>query len=212
MHLHRGGDGALDLQDLLVALDVSLVDDRPNEVQGGPVGHIGGSEPEQIGQLHGVLCAVGRQVPDLPPRAHGPAHHRCQCFPRPHVRDPDPLRPIGDGGQVPHPDDVVDGELVAEDGRPALIEIHDGGQLRLIESEVVEEAAVLTKGIGVVGVVHRAFGVAEEEQHSAVESRPQSLPAPVVDMCREHLRPPIARRRGRRSASAAFGCRHRART
>ncbi len=130
--------------------------------------------PSRPGEQDRVVGPVGRQVADRPARGDCRLHDLGQRRPRPGVGDTDPFGAFGDGGQVAHPHDVVDGQLVAEDDGRALVDVDHRRQLGLVETEVVEEGAVLPEGVAVVGVVHRALGVAEEQQQTVVKTTPQT--------------------------------------
>ena len=81
---------------------------------------------------------------------------------------------------------MVDGQLITKDHRSTLIDIDHRRQVGLVEPEVIEEGAVLAKRIAVVGVIHWALGIAEEEQDATVESALQLLATPAVGFFREH--------------------------
>ena len=121
---------------------------------------------------------------------HRRAHDLGERRPRSSVGHADHLRALGDRRQFAHPDDVVDGQLVAEDRRPAPVDVDHRRQVRLVEPEVVEEGAVLAERVAVVGEVHRALAVAEKEQEAAFDSALQLLATPAVDIFRKHRRTP----------------------
>ena len=56
-------------------------------------------------------------------------------------------------GLRPRPDDVVDGEIVAEKHLLARIGVDDARERRPVEAEIVEERRILTEIVGVVGIV-----------------------------------------------------------
>ncbi len=95
-------------------------------------------------------------------------------------------RQLGNGGQNPRPDDVIDREIIAEDHGAPLVQVDHGGIARLVDAEVVEKTAVLPEGIGVVPVVHGAFLVAEKQQHTGLEAGFQAFAAINVGLGGEH--------------------------
>ena len=177
VHVHRGVDGLFDLDDFLVGLERALVDHRADEFDRGVLGKGGEGEAQQPREQNRVVGPVGRQEAHRPARGHGRLHDLGQRRPRPGVGHAHPFGPFGDGGQVAHPHDVVDGQLVAEDDGRALVDVDHRRQVGLVETEVVEEGTVLPEGVAVVGVVHRALGVAREHQQTVVEPAGQNRAA-----------------------------------
>ena len=78
------------------------------------------------------------------------------------------------------PDDVVDGEFVAEDNLAVFIDIDDSGQAGIVEAEEVEERRVLAEAIGVVGIVHANFMIAKEEHEATAHVLLQTGAAPDI--------------------------------
>jgi hypothetical protein len=92
-----------------------------------------------------------------------------------------------EGRLRPRPDEILEGQVVAVDRVRALIEIHDGREAGGIEAEKIEERAVLAETIGVVRVVHRTLLVPQEEDESAPDLRPQSIPPRHIKALIEHV-------------------------
>ena len=67
------------------------------------------------------------------------------------------------GGLRAHPHDVVNGQLIAEDDFPVLVDVDDRSQPGIGQSEEIEERGVLSVGIGIVLIVHATLVVAQEE-------------------------------------------------
>ena len=83
---------------------------------------------------------------------------------------------------VAHPDDIVDGEVVAEDNRLVRVEVDDGRDVGDGKSEEIEEIAVLTEVIGIVGIVHRGFMVAQKHGDTVLDSRRQFLSSVLINL------------------------------
>ena len=74
------------------------------------------------------------------------------------------------GGLGAHPNDVVDGEFVAEDDFPVLVDVNHGIQPGKVQAEIIKEGGVLPVAEGVVLVVQSLFVVAQEQQHALADS------------------------------------------
>ena len=83
---------------------------------------------------------------------------------------------------VAHPDDVIDGEVVAENDRLVRVKVNDGGDVGNGKSEEIEEVAVLTEVISVVGIIHRSLVVAEEHSDAAIHGVHQFLSSVFVNL------------------------------
>ena len=72
------------------------------------------------------------------------------------------LRQGGNRGLVSHPDDIINGEVIAKDDGLVRIKVDNGGNVCDGKPEEIEKVAVLTEVIGVVRIVHRGLVVAQE--------------------------------------------------
>ena len=93
---------------------------------------------------------------------------------------------LTNGGLDTHPDDAIDGELVAKDNLAVLIDVDDGGKTGIIGAKEIEERRVLTIVIGVVGIVHATLVVAEEEQQATLQRVFQLLTATDISFFCKH--------------------------
>ena len=78
------------------------------------------------------------------------------------------------------------GQLVAEYDSAVFVQIDDRGQVRLIQSEKVEESAVLPETVAVVGVVHGALGISEQQDQPRFQPGLQLVPARHVGFPGKH--------------------------
>ena len=116
-----------------------------------------------------MIAAVGRQEVNgltLGPRL---IEVDLQGIHRTGVRDAVGGGTLVQGGHGAGPYDVVDGQFVAEDHLAVLVDIDERCEVRVIDAEEIEERAVLTEPIRIIGVVHAYLGIAEEEQQTTAE-------------------------------------------
>jgi len=107
----------------------------------------------------------------------GPAEVLLQGRSRGGVGDAGGIGEVPHQGLGPHPDDVVQGTVVPEQGGAVLVQVQDGREARAVHAREIEERAVLPEREGVVGVVHGALLVAEEEQDAPGNLGPEAIAA-----------------------------------
>ena len=159
-HPHGGGvhgvtdvEGILHLRHLLGALDLAHLRDGEHQVDRLVVVQQRRSDPQQRRELQLRFAAVGRQVVYAaaePDRGGQIVDQRRQ---RAAVGDARAGAFFAQRGLRPRPDDVVDGEIVAEKHLLARIGVDDARERRPVEAEIVEERRILTEIVGVVGRV-----------------------------------------------------------
>ncbi len=193
MHGHRGGDGLFDLDHFLVGLDGALVDDRADEVDRRVFGKRGQGEPQEPRKQNRIVGPVRRQEAHRPTRSHRRLHGVGERRAWASVGHARLGSAFGDRGQVAHPHDVIDSQLVAEDGGAALVDIDHRRQLRLIETEVVEKSTVLAEGVAVVRVVHRALVVAQKQEQPVVKPVLQNCASLFIGWAWKHQGAPLMR-------------------
>lgn len=190
VHIHGDVDSLLYLFNLLGCLVVAHIDDGTDESL-PPLTHIVGGDrtgrkkPERL-QFEDVLGAVGGQEMDGAARGQGSLDHLLETGEGKGLRGSDHGGLLAEEGLRAHPDDVVDGEVVAEDNVASFIDVDDGSEAVEVESEVVEERGVLTETVGVVGIIHRSMVVAEEQQHAAAHAALQLRPPLDIGFFAKH--------------------------
>ena len=152
----------LDEAYLLVGLVVALADDGLDEGHAGLRRLCGRLHARQLPKPDAVVATIGRQEVDW-----FSTDDCCQFIHRPDVGNTYGSGHLAQRGLGTRPDDVVDGQLIAEDDFAVLIDVDDGGQSGVVEAEEIKERGVLTETVGVVGIIHRCLVVAEEEQQAA---------------------------------------------
>ena len=105
--------------------------------------------------MHGAVGGA-RFVEIAFQRLHGPC-----------VGDAQLLAPLFQRGHRARPYDIVDGQFAAKHHLTVVVDVDDGSQAWVVESEEIEERAVLAEAVGVVGIIHAHFLIAQEEQQSA---------------------------------------------
>jgi len=102
--------------------------------------------------------------------------NNCIHFPeRPGVSDTDFLGPLGYRWQIAHPYDVVDSQFIAEYYLRALIQINHCRKVGLIKAKQIEKSTVLPKWESIVGIIHRTFPIAQQQDQTRVQFLSQRL-------------------------------------
>ena len=91
-----------------------------------------------------------------------------------------------DAGQGAGPDDVVDVVVVGEDVVLAGLAVEHADEVLPLKAEEIEEGAVLTEPIGVVGIIARGFVVAGENDDAVADILAELLAAGDVGFFLEH--------------------------
>jgi hypothetical protein len=124
---------------------------------------------------------------DGPAGGEGLADGLVESGPGSDLADADGKRPVLELGQMAHPDDVLDADVVPVEDIRALVRVDDGGQARRGETEEIEERAVLTVVEGVGRVVHRALLVSEKDHQARPDRLPQELASFDIRRGFEHV-------------------------
>jgi hypothetical protein len=186
VHIHGNIDGLLDLGDLFGPLDGPHFDDGTDELNRGFGGGLAGRDPKPIHELEHVLRPVGRQEMDRALFRPGVRQKRLQSSDGSRPHDARLRGPLPDRRLRPHPDEVLDGQVIAVNRVRPFVEVDDPGQPGEIESEEVQERTVLPEVIGVVRVVHRALLVPKKEGEPRLDLRAQAVPSGDVNIAIEH--------------------------
>ena len=175
--VHVGSDvaGALYLGNLLCGLHVALCHDGADEGHGAFLMRRRHTQP--VHQFQFVFGAVGRQVVYGTPLLHGTVQVVCQLDRRQCLRNAHGRSLLTQSGLGTHPDNVVNGKLIAEDDFPVLINVDNGVQSGKGKPEIVKERGVLTVTERVVLVIQTLFIVAQKQQHAAAHGFFQHIAA-----------------------------------
>lgn len=142
-------------------------------------------KPERL-QFEDVLGAVGGQEMDGAARGQGSLDHLLETGEGKGLRGSDHGSLLAEKRLCAHPNDVIDGGVVAKDDVAPFIDVDDGSEAVEVEPEIIEERGVLTETVGVVGIVHRSMVVAEEQQHAAAHAALQLRPPLDIGFFAEH--------------------------
>ena len=171
-HLHGGdvhlaGDlqGVLDFGQLQVGFHRALRGHRHNQRFGNVIIDPPRMEAEQRLQAKQVLRPVLRQEVNPAFLVQGVLQRISQLLCRYSVRDPAGLPTLADGRLRPHPDDLVDGVIVAEERFLIRVDIDQRRQPGKIQPEIIQERAVLAVVVTIITIVHRALVIAEKKDH-----------------------------------------------
>ena len=89
-----------------------------------------------------------------------------QCAVRRAVGYADAGRDRGHRRHRAHPDDVVDVDIISEDGLLAAVQVDDCRIARLIDAEIIQPAAVLAEFVTIVPVLGGRIDVADENGYT----------------------------------------------
>ena len=184
--VHIGSDvaGALYLGNLLGRLVVALLHHGADERHGAFL--MGGGQSQPIHQFQLVLRTIGRQVMDGAPLLDGVVKIGHQLVRGTRLGDAHGGCLFVQSGLRAHPDDVVDGQLVAEDNLAVLVDVYHGIQPGKIQAEIIEERGILPVAEGIVLVVQSLFVIAQEQQQPLPDGFLQPGPALHVGFFCKH--------------------------
>ena len=107
----------------------------------------------------------------------------CERVGLPH---PDLSRLVCDALLRPHPDNVVYIYIVAKQNLASAVDVYNSGKVRQIQSEIIQESAVLPEDICIVGIVRRGFVVPQENKYAALNAACELFAACGVCFFAEH--------------------------
>ena len=87
---------------------------------------------------------------------------------------------------MPHPDDVVHGQVIGIEIILVGIQIYDTIHVRFLQTKEIQEIAVLPEWIGITRVVARHFWVAWKENKPALQALPQFGTASSINLLVKH--------------------------
>lgn len=163
MHVVGGFDSLFDLNDFLSALDAALFDTSGNKLHGGIAANGIELDAEELAHLAGVVGAIGGQVVNLASLAYGLGAEGLQSGKVTTIVDTYAGGKFLDAGQRTGPDHIVDIIVVGKDVVNAIVAVEHAHQIFALEAEEIEESAVLTEPICIIGIVARGFVVALDD-------------------------------------------------
>ena len=180
MHARGHVNSLVDDGNLLLILIDSLADDGLHHAFRHLNGLLLGVQSEQFPQPYLVVATVGRQEVDVLSTATCLVEIGFQLVHGARVADSTCCGALVECRNRARPYDVVNGQLIAKDYFTILIDVDDGCQSGIVETEEVEERRVLTEAIGVVSIVHAHFMVAQEEQQATAHVLLQACAAAQI--------------------------------
>ena len=94
---------------------------------------------------------------------------------------------LAEAGLGARPNNVVHGHVVAIDGGLTRRGVHHGSQIGLVEAEEIEECAVLTESVGVVGVVKSRLCITQNNDEAIGHGLCQTLAALDIYLLLKHI-------------------------
>ena len=164
VHISSNVAGAFYLGDFLGSLMIALFHHGADERHGAFL--VGRRQAQPVHQLQFVLGTIGRQVVDGAALLDGVVQIGHQLVGRTCLDNAHGSGLLVQGGLGTHPDDVVDGEFIAEDDFTVLVNVNHGIQPGKVQAEIIKERGVLAVAEGVVLVIQSLFVIAQKKQYS----------------------------------------------
>ena len=174
VHLITDGGSALQFLDFLGRFDEAQLDDSLNEFLRGGIALLRGVYAQEVVQANHRFVAIGRQEVHLAARLLRLGHHFREGRHRRSVCHAAFLGHLHNAGHFAVPDDVVNVNLIAQQGFGAAVGINDAHQAIAVLTEEIEERTVLTEFIRIRRVVHRALVVAHQDNQAVAYQLAQS--------------------------------------
>ena len=179
--------GILDFAYLLVRLLVAQRYDGNGKLYRNAVRYRLRADAEPAAQLQFVVGTVGRQEVHRTPFPYRERQLLLQHGQRGGMRNAASSTQFAYGRLRSRPDDVVHRQVVAEEPVLARINVEQADQVGQFETVEVEEIAVLTEMVAVVGIVPRSLAVAGQQNESPARYPFAQQLAPLdVGFFREH--------------------------
>ena len=188
VHLITDGGSALQFLNFLSRFDEAQLDDSLNEFLRGGIALLRGVYAQEVVQANHRFVAIGRQEVHLAASLLRLSHHFHEGCHRRSVCHAAFLGHLHNAGHFAVPDDVVNVNLIAQQGFGAAVGIDDAHQAIAVLAEEIEERTVLTEFIRIRRVVHRALVVAHQDNQAVAYQLAQSSAALNVGILGEkHL-------------------------
>ena len=169
VHLLTEGAGAVKFFDLDILLDQALLHDGTDHLRGsrGTAGLalaecVVGIQAQQGTKLHCVVIPRGRKEVHAAAEGAGAGDCVVQCAVRRAVRHAYAGSDRSHGRHRTHPDDVVDVDIIREDGLLAAVQVDDRRIARFVDAEIVQPAAVLAELVTIVPILGGGLDIADE--------------------------------------------------
>ena len=132
-------------------------------------------KPEYYNDYEASVDALWGQIVNLAALGHGLLEIRRQIVQRPRLGDADLRRLLGQRILRAHPDDVIHVKVVPEQNLLPAVRIDHRRQSGSVDAEIVEERAVLSEGVRIGRIIHRALLVPREQENPRIKLFPQSI-------------------------------------
>ena len=182
MHLHADFASLVHLVDFALFFRRTEVYDAHNQLYRGGLTDVVDIDTGEVGHQNLVVATILRGEMHFAALGLSLLDKLSQLRERTGLRYAHLFGQRGNRRLVAHPDDVVDGEIVAEDDGLVCVKIDDGGNVGDGKSKEIKEVAVLAEVICVVRIVHRGFMVAQKHGDTALHGRCQFLSSVLVNL------------------------------
>ncbi len=182
VHLHADLAGLVHLVDFALLFRGTEVHDAHNQIQRSGLADVVDVHACEVSHQDLVVAAILRGEVHLAALRLRLLDEFGELCERTSLRHAHFLGQRGNRRLVAHPNDVVDGEVVAEDNRLVRVEVNDGGDVGDGKSEEIEEVTVLTEVIGIVGIVHRGLMIAQKHGDTVLDGRCQFRSSVLINL------------------------------
>ena len=179
-HLHRGSMHLVgnihrdfDFGQFFLALDGTLVGNSLDQFHRLAVFQLGYRYRKPFAHLLGNLHIVRCHEMHPPTTQSRLMQQIAQFLYRSGIRDAHFGRHVGHRRQMPHPDDVVHRQVIGIKVILVSIQIDYPVHVRLLQTEEIQEIAILPERISIASVIARHFGIARKENQPALQALPQ---------------------------------------
>ena len=104
-----------------------------------------------------MITAVGWQEMNFLTPLKSLVNVSFQRFHRASIHYPTDGSTLMKGRHLTGPNDIIDGQFVAEYYLTVFINVDDGSQSGIVDAEEIEKGGVLPEAVGVIGIVHAHF-------------------------------------------------------
>lgn len=186
VHVVGGGDSFLYFGNFLGALDAALLDASKDERHGGVAKDGIELDAEEDTHLTLVVGTVGWQVVNLAGLADGLGTESLEGGKVAGVLNTHRGGKLLHTGQRTCPDDIVNVVVIGKNIIFTVIAVEHAYEIFALEAEKIEEGAVLTKPVGVVGIVAGRFVVALDDDEAVAYVLAELFATSDISLFTEH--------------------------
>lgn len=116
----------------------------------------------------------------------GTSYHLFEVRQAPRKLDPCLLRHLTNCGLRTCPYDGIDGWIISKNIVFISIDIDPGNQVGLTNTKKIEKGTILTKIVGIIGIIDSTFAISEEQQTSGLKCFFQFFSSFCIDLFTKH--------------------------